>query len=351
MKPKNNAHALKLVFWETTTACNLECIHCRRLDISQSLSKDDLSTEESLKLIDSIKEIGTLILILSGGEPLVRPDIFDVAKYATDKGLITALATNGTLINDEIAVKIKESGIHRVSISIDGADSTIHDKFRGIEGSFEKAINSFNILKSKGISVQINCTIAKHNAFQIEKIYELALYLGAHALHFFMLVPVGCGVNIAESHKLDAKKYEELLNWIFEKSQENKIQIKATCAPHYFRILRQRAKKSGIDVLTKHGMSAMTKGCLAGTSVCFISHKGEVFPCGYLPVSAGNIHNESLKDIWANSPVFNRLRDTKNLTGKCFKCEYHNICMGCRARAYYQYSDYMAEEPYCIYQP
>jgi len=356
MKPENIAHALRLVFWETTTACNLECIHCRRLDVSQSLSKDDLTTDESLQLIDSIREIGTPILVLSGGEPLVRPDIFDIAKYATNKGLITALATNGTLINDEIALKIKESGIHRVSISIDGADSNIHDNFRGIKGSFAQAINGLNILKSRGIGVQINSTIAKHNAFAIEKIYELAIALGADALHFFMLVPVGCGVNIVQSHQLEAKKYEELLGWIFEKSLENKIQIKATCAPHYFRIMKQKQKqlpplKKETQDRPKHAMSAITKGCLAGTAVCFISHKGDVFPCGYLPVSAGNIRNEALEDIWNNSSVFIRLRNSKNLTGKCLQCEYHNVCMGCRARAYYQSGDYMAEEPFCIYQP
>jgi radical SAM protein with 4Fe4S-binding SPASM domain len=202
------------------------------------------------------------------------------------------------------------------------------------------------------VEVQINSTIAKHNVHQVQDLYQLALDFEAVALHIFMLVPVGCGVQIADHEMLDPHKYEEVLNWFYDISKENKIQTKATCAPHYFRIMRQRAKEEGIKITPKtHGMAAMTKGCLAGSSICFVSHKGQVFPCGYLPVEAGNVLKTPFKDIWEKSPIFANLRNTDLLGGKCGICEFKKVCEGCRARAFYETGDYMDEEPYCVYEP
>lgn len=349
---KNLQNKLRLVFWETTAGCNLECIHCRRLDVSTQLVKDDMTTEESYEFIDALAETGKPILVLSGGEPLFRPDIFDIAKYAVSKGLTVALATNGTLVNEVMAKKIVDAGVSRVSISLDGADPETHDNFRKLKGSFEKAIEGFNHLKELGMSMQINCTIARHNAHQLHELYNLCLKLGAEAMHIFMLVPVGCGVEIADDQMLEPERYEYILNQFYDLSKEAKIQTKATCSPHYFRIMRQRAKEEGITITPKtHGMAAMTKGCLAGTGVCFVSHKGEVFPCGYLPVNAGHIKKQPFKEIWKDSPVFKKLREPDLLGGKCGECEYKKVCEGCRARAFYETGDYMAEEPYCIYKP
>lgn len=350
---KEMKNRLMLVFWETTAGCNLECVHCRRLDVAQQLMKDDLTTEQAFSMIDSIAEAGQPILVLSGGEPLFRPDIFEIAEYTTKKkGLMCALATNGTLVNETIAEKIKKSGIQRVSISFDGADPDTHDAFRKIKGSYQRAIEGLNHIKKAGVEVQINSTIARHNAHQVKELYQLALALDAVALHIFMLVPVGCGVEIADEEMLDPRTYEEILNWFYDISKENKIQTKATCAPHYFRIMRQRAKEEGIKITPKtHGMAAMTKGCLAGSSICFVSHKGQVFPCGYLPVEAGNVLKEPFKDIWDRSTVFEKLRNPDLLGGKCGICEYKKVCEGCRARAFYETGDYMEEEPYCIYEP
>ncbi len=349
----NVSNQLRLVFWETTAGCNLECIHCRRLDVSKQLMDSDLSTEESKKMIDELAEVGKLILVLSGGEPLFRKDIFEIARYAHDKGLITALATNGTMVNEEMAQKIVDSKIQRVSISLDGAGPDTHDQFRKLPGSYDRAVKGMKHLQALGMSTQINCTIAKHNVHEVETIYQNAIDLGADALHIFMLVPVGCGVQIAEDQMLDPATYEKVLNWFYTISKEDKIQTKATCAPHYFRIMRERAAEEGITITPKtHGMAAMTKGCLAGSSICFISHKGEVFPCGYLPVEAGHIRKEKFGDIWSNSEVFANLRDMDKLGGKCGVCEYKTVCEGCRARAFFQTDgDYMAEEPYCIYEP
>ncbi|MDO8092353.1 MAG: radical SAM protein [Candidatus Brocadiales bacterium] len=349
---KNLKNQLRLLFWETTAGCNLECIHCRRLDVSKEIAKDDLTTEESFAFIDSLAETQRPILVLSGGEPLFRPDIFEIARHAIECGLTVALATNGTLIDERLAKKIFDTRIQRVSISIDGADAKTHDNFRKLPGSFEMAIRGINHLTRLGMEVQINCTIAKHNVEQLKDLYELALRLNAVAMHIFMLVPVGCGVQIAEDQMLPAQKYEESLNLFYDLSKNAKIQTKATCAPHYFRIMRQRAKQEGITVSpTTHGMAAMTKGCLAGTAVCFVSHKGEVFPCGYLPVNAGNVKTQSFAEIWNDSKVFHNLRNADLLEGKCGICEYKKVCEGCRARAFYQSGNYLAEEPYCIYEP
>jgi len=300
-----------------------------------------------------------------------------------------ALATNGTLVNKEVARKIVDAGVRRVSISLDGADAVTHDAFRGIPGAFQSAVQGLRNLKELGMSVQINMTIARHNAHQLPAVLDLARNLGADALHTFLLVPVGCGVNIAEEQMVPADEYEKILNWFYDRAQEGGIELKATCAPHYFRVVRQRRAaerrlatqsapaphanghdigptemtmpgSTGID-LHPHAkrageghpdsMQAMTKGCLAGTGVCFISHEGEVFPCGYLPVLAGDLRQQSFADIWENAPVFNALRDTGNLKGKCGYCEFRNICMGCRARAFAATGDYLDEEPFCVYQP
>ena len=170
-------------------------------------------------------------------------------------------------------------------------------------------------------------------------------------MHIFLLVPVGCGVEISVENQLPAEEYESILNWFYDRSREGKLQTKATCAPHYYRIMRQRAKQEGIKLsLASHGMDAVTRGCLAGSSVCFVSHKGEVFPCGYLPVTAGNVLRQPFAEIWQDSTVFEQLRDTNNLKGKCGICEYKNVCAGCRARAFGETQDYLAQEPYCTYQ-
>ena len=349
--PKKNE--LRLVFWELTARCNLKCIHCRA-EAQTERQEDELSAEKCFAVIDELCGFSSPILILTGGEPLYRDDIFDIARYAAGKGLRVALATNGTLVNEKVAEQIKESGIKRVSISLDGANPQTHDTFRMIPGSFESAFNGIKILQKEGIEVQINTTIARHNEDEVKDILDLALNNNIKALHVFMLVPVGCGIQIADSQMLDKQKYEDILSWFYDKTMElrGRIELKATCAPHFFRIMHKRAKDEGMTISPQtHGMAAVTKGCLAGSGVMFISRKGIVQPCGYLPVQAGNITKESVSEIWNGSEVFLNLRDTGLLKGKCGICEYKKVCEGCRARAYYEKGDYMEEEPYCIYEP
>jgi heme b synthase len=344
---------LRLVFWELTARCNLKCIHCRA-EAQMERESDELNTGECFKVIDNLCEFSTPILILTGGEPLYRDDIFDIAAYATNKGLRVALATNGTLVDKEIAKKIRESGIKRVAISLDGSNAKTHDTFRMISGSFKAAFNGIRNLQNERVEVQINTTIAKHNEDEIEDILTLVLQNNLKALHIFMLVPVGCGVQIADSQMLDKQKYEDILTWFYDKTMElqGRLELKATCAPHYFRIMHERAKNEGITITPKtHGMAAVTKGCLAGSAVMFISRRGVVQPCGYLPVSAGDVTKQPVKEIWEKSEVFANLRNPGLLKGKCGICEYKKVCEGCRARAYYEKGDYLEEEPYCIYEP
>ena len=370
----------RLIFWETTAGCNLACIHCRRITVADQLMPQDLTTAEAFDLIDQVAAFGSPIFVLSGGEPLFRPDIFDIARHATDAGLIVALATNGTLITADVARKIKESGVKRVSVSFDGADAPTHDIFRG-PGAFAAAMRGIGHLRDVGLPFQINTTVARHNVHQMPETLDLAKEIGAVALHLFLLVPVGCGVEIAPDQQILPGEYEAVLNWMYDAEMEGGLELKATCAPHYFRIARQRQaeeRRNGIvrerpssmhrqqhgdNPATgghpgfnghgqgRHAMNAMTKGCLAGTGVSFISHRGEVFPCGYLPVEAGHIRRQGFQDIWENSPLFAELRDVDLLGGKCGVCEFKKLCSGCRARSFGMTGDYLAEEPFCTYEP
>ena len=345
----------RLIFWELTTGCNLRCIHCRA-NATELMSPADLSYTECCEVVDQIAEYAPLILVLSGGEPLWRRDVFDIAKRAVSKNMRVALATNGTLVDEAMAHRIKEAGIVRVAISLDGADRVTHDTFRGQTGAFDAAIAGLKNLRELGISTQINTSVARHNVKQLPDILRLAQSLEVAAFHVFLLVPVGCGLTISEEQTIQGDEYERVLNWFYDRSIDSGLELKATCAPHYYRIMRQRraeARRAGQSVpeLSAHGLHATTRGCLAGSGVCFISHEGQVYPCGYLPVSAGDLRKQPFHDVWEKAAVFAALREPENLEGKCGLCEFKQVCLGCRARAYGMTGNYLAEEPFCIYHP
>jgi len=346
----HSANTLRLVAWETTRRCNLACKHCRAVAEDHPYD-NELDTQASFKLLQQIREVGEPIIILTGGEPLLRHDIFDIAAFGTKIGLRMVMAPNGTLITKESAGKMKDSGIKRISISLDGSTPETHDAFRGIPRAFEKALQGIQFAKEAGIEFQINTTITKTNLNEIPKILKLAESLGAAAHHIFLLVPTGRGKYILDG-EINAVEYEETLNWFYDQREKVKLQLKATCAPHYYRILRQRSRREGKKVTFEtHGLDAVTRGCLAGTGFCFISHVGRVQTCGFLDVECGNVKTQSFKDVWENSSVFNQLRDLDHLEGKCGICEYKRVCGGCRARAYEATGNYLAEEPLCSYQP
>jgi AdoMet-dependent heme synthase len=345
-----NAPTLRLVAWETTRNCNLSCVHCRASATCGPYS-GELDTAHAFRLLDQIARVGQPIVILTGGEPLLREDIFDIAAYGTAHGLRMVMAPNGTLITPAIARKLAVSGIKRISVSLDGSDARSHDRFRGVPGAYEGALRGIEHAKTAGIEFQINTTITKTNLEQIPKILQLAEQLGAVAHHIFLLVPTGRGKYIVDQ-AIDAAEYEKTLNWFYDQRNRTPLQLKATCAPHYHRILRQRAKAEGQTVTFQtHGLDAVTQGCLAGSGFCFVSHRGIVQPCGFLDLHCGDVTRDDFGDIWRNSPNFKKLRDPNLLQGKCGICEYRKVCGGCRARAHEAVGDFMEAEPLCLYEP
>lgn len=335
--PPHSAPPLRLLFWESTAACNLSCRHCRRLEGD---TNGELTTQEFRDVIDSAVELGRPLIVFSGGEPLLRDDWYELADHARSRGLPTALATNGTLIDAAASRRIAAAGFHRVSVSIDGADAATHDDFRGMAGAFERALAGIAELRRLGQAVQINASITRHNFQQVDGLYELTCRVGAEALHLFMLVPVGCGQEIGRSHQLPPEQCETLLNWVCDRQLAgDQLELKATCAPHYMRVAAQR----GMDV-------GRGRGCLAGVGVIFVGHRGEVFPCGYLPLSCGSVRQTPLAEIWRNSGQLAELRDFSLLTGNCGLCRYKDICGGCRARAYAKTGDWRGSEPTCTYR-
>jgi len=341
---------LRLVAWEVTRKCNLNCVHCRA-GSERGPYPGELDTEKCFEILEQIRRVGKPIIILTGGEPLLRGDVFDLADYGTKLGLRMVMATNGTLLNPGIIDKMKASGIKRVSISLDGADEQQHDRFRMVPGAFKKALSGIDLLKEAGVEFQINTTVTQHNVHEIKDILDMAVRLGAAAHHLFLLVPTGRAKEMV-NQEIDAQEYEKLLHWFYNKRDEVPLHLKATCAPHYYRILRQEAHAKGEKVdFNTYGLDAVTRGCLGGTAFCFVSHDGIVQPCGYLELNCGDLKNASFGKVWRDSQIFNKLRDFSSYKGKCGKCEYIRFCGGCRARAYEATGDFLAEEPLCSYEP
>ncbi|NLD35965.1 MAG: heme b synthase [Desulfatiglans sp.] len=340
----------RLVAWEITRSCNLNCVHCRA-SAEKGPYEGELDTGKCKEVLDEIKRTGSPIIILTGGEPLMRRDVFELARYGTGLGLRMVMATNGTLLSPAIVKEIKESGIKRLSISLDGETAETHDTFRKVKGAFDASLNGIFMLREAGIEFQINTTVTRHNADNIDNILEMAVELGAVAHHIFLLVPTGRAKDM-EEQEIDAIKYEKLLHWFYDMRNKTPLHLKATCAPHYYRILRQEAHAKGEKIAFEtYGLDAVTRGCLGGTSFCFISYDGIIQPCGYLELNCGDLKEASFDSIWKNSRIFNELRDFNLYKGKCGRCEYKKFCGGCRARAYEATGDYLAEEPLCAYQP
>ena len=368
--PKNLIlpHTLRMVAWEVTRSCNLACVHCRASAVGGPYA-GELDTGQCRKLLDEIAAVGKPVVILTGGEPLLRPDVYEIAAYGDQKGLRMVLATNGTLVDGKVAAKLIRSGIRRVSVSIDGPNAESHDAFRGVPGAFAGAMTGIEAMKRAGLEFQINTTITRANLPRIRQLHDLAHDLGAAAHHIFLLVPTGRGKELA-GQSISALEYEKTLDWFYEMELTCAMQLKATCAPHYHRILHQRRReKQGAEKTPKpepvaasagkpsevrnggHPLHAVTRGCLGGSAFCFISHTGQVQPCGYLELDCGNVIERGFREIWNESRIFRDLRDLGRYEGKCGRCEFIRVCGGCRARAYEATGNYLAEEPLCIYEP
>lgn len=343
----------KWIAWEITRRCNLRCIHCRSSSEEVVKEHPDPSKEECLRIIDDITSYAKPVLVLTGGEPLLREDFFEIAKYGTEKGLRVCLATNGTLIDDEVCAKLKEVDIKMVSLSLDGPNEEVHDNFRQQKGAFKGTINAANLLKKHGIPFLINSSFTKRNQNTIAEVYKLAKELGATAWYMFMIVPTGRGKELLEE-LISKEDYEEILNWHYDmEKNERDILVRPTCAPQYYRVILERSKREG-EKFERRSLKFSTggaKGCVAGQLICLINVDRDVMPCSYFPLPAGNLKEKSFKEIWENSELFKNLRDFSSYKGRCGVCEYINVCGGCRARAYCLKDDYMEEDSYCNYIP
>ncbi len=336
--------------WEVTRSCNLNCVHCRAAS-DRGPYPGELGTEKCLEILDQIRSVGEPIVILTGGEPLLRNDIFDLAEHGTRIGLRMVMATNGSLLTPDIIHRMKSSGIKRVSVSIDSADERQHDGFRMVPGAFSKSMEGIQLLKEAGVDFQINTTVTRHNIHNVKDILDMSVGLGAVAHHLFLLVPTGRAKEMVDQ-EIDANEYETLLHWFYRMRDQVPLHLKATCAPHYYRVLRQEARAKGEKVnFQTYGLDAMTRGCLGGTAFCFISYEGVVQPCGYLELNCGDLRKATFDSVWQHSEKFNQLRDFSSYKGKCGRCEYLRNCGGCRARAFELSGDFLAEEPLCAYQP
>ncbi|MBC7325750.1 MAG: putative heme d1 biosynthesis radical SAM protein NirJ2 [Moorella sp. (in: Bacteria)] len=324
-----------LLSWNTTNQCNLYCDHCYR-DAGAKV-EDELSTAEAKNLIDEAVKAGFRIMIFSGGEPLLRPDLLDLIAYAAGQGLRPVLGSNGTLLTPDLARKLKKAGARAIGISLDSCDPARHDRLRQKAGAWQEALDGMAACREAGLPFQVHTTVFEWNQDELEKLTDFAVDLGARAHHFFFLVPTGRAASI-EAESLRAEAYEATLRRILQKQQQVDIELKPTCAPQFMRI----AREMGIP-------ARYSRGCLAGIAYCIISPQGNVQPCAYLNLPAGNVREKPFSHIWQESEVFRILR-TENYGGGCGRCGYKKICGGCRARAWYYHGDYMAEEPWCLYQ-
>ena len=324
-----------IVSWNTTNACNMYCDHCYRE--AGCKAEEELSTSEAKTMLEQIARAGFKIMIFSGGEPLLRPDILELVAYATKLGLRPVFGTNGTLITLDMAHKLKAAGAMGMGISLDSMDAKKHNEFRKFPNAWEGAVQGMKNCREAGLPFQIHTTVMDWNSHELEAMTDFAVELGAVAHHFFFLVPTGRAKTI-EAESLRAEQYEEVLTRIMKKQQEVDIELKPTCAPQFMRIAAQMGVKT-----------RFRRGCLAGTAYCIISPRGKVQPCAYLNMELGDVRETPFDEIWKNSEVLNTLR-TLEYKGGCGSCEFKRVCGGCRARAAcYNDGDYMAEEPWCLY--
>lgn len=328
---------LRVLFWETTAACNLRCRHCRRGEARATAAPGELTTGEAREFIRGVASWSRPLLVLSGGEPLTRGDIVGLAAYASACGMPVALATNGTLAEPGIAAALKRAGVRRVGVSLDGISPQTHDRVRGVAGAFEGALRGVRIFRDAGLATQVNMTVCRGNLGEIVGVFRLAAREGAAAVHLFVLVPVGCGLALARDEALSAAQQRGLFEWFHAHAGSFGPEARLTCAPQYIRMASSRGPTP----------NAAGSGCLCGRSVCFVSHGGEVFPCGYLPVSAGTVRPAGLRAIWDGSPLFRGLREPEGLGAPCGACRFRDACGGCRARAYAETGDPFAGETDC----
>ena len=335
----------RIVAFEVTRKCRFNCIHCRAA-ASEAATSEYLTTAQCKRILFSLAEYDKCVVILTGGEPMEREDIYELIEFGNNIGHRIALATCGYTINDETARKLKEVGILTLSFSFDGSDAESHDSFRRVAGAFDITLSAIEKCSKHGIRFQINTAITRRNVEHVPKIARLVQGFGAYCFNPFILVPTGRGSAILDE-TLEPQRYEKLLYDLAELKKQSPIDVRVTCGPQFSRIMAQTNSSEASSAKRKH------KGCMAGGEFAFISYRGDVQTCGFLNIPAGNLIDRGydFEEIWENSEILKKIRDFSNYKGKCGKCEYIENCGGCRARAYAITGDYLASDPICNYQP
>ena len=338
-----------LVIWEVSQACDLACVHCRASAMS-ARSPLELSTEEGYRLLDEVRRFGNPMMVFTGGDPLKRPDIYDLIRYSASIGLRTNITPSATpLLTGSAIVRFKACGVSRMAISLDGPDAETHDSFRGVPGVFDRAMFALRQAQHIGLETQLQTTVTKRNLHTLGRIAELAATYDVKMWSLFFLIVTG---RAQADDDLSGEDYEKVFEFLYEISKIAPFQVKTTEAMHYRRYVAQRLKAEvGPAAAAARAVVYRTAGVSDGKGFVFVSHTGEIFPSGFLPVSAGNVRHDSLCEVYRNSSLFRILRDTELREGKCGVCEYQKICGGSRARAYALSGNYLAEDPRCVYQP
>ena len=338
---KAQEHKPRLIAFEVTRRCRYACKHCRA-NACPEAGDEELSTPQCKKILSAVADFAKCTIILTGGEPMERGDIYELIAYGRDLGLGMVMATCGYLIDDDSIVKLKEAGILALSFSLDGSSAQTHDKFRGAKGAFDAVLSAAEVASRTGVRFQINTTISKINVDEVIGIAELARRLGAYCFNPFILVPTGRGAEI-EDAILDPVQYEALLGELLRIKIKGEIELRVTCGPQFSRVCQQAKKRHLVEEVS---------GCMGGRGFGFISYKGDVQTCGFLDVPAGNlIENDfDFGKIWLESEFLREIRDRSSYTGNCASCDYVGVCGGCRARAFTMCGDYLAADPICSYK-
>lgn len=351
-----------IVIWETTRACDLACLHCRATSIKHR-DPNELSTAEAKHLMDEIRRFGQPLVVLTGGDSLKRPDILEIVRHGADIGLRMAITPSGTpLMTPAVLRDLKAAGLARLAVSLDGASPEVHDKFRGVDGSWEWTVDMLRAARELGLSTQINTTISRYNLFDLENLIELMTELGISLWSVFFVVPTG---RARVEDLASAEDFEYVFNRLYDLSKIAPFDIKTTAAPHYRRVVLQRQvveRRAGARDAAPQTMTAglgfsladgvgRARGVNEGDGFVFVSHTGDIYPSGFLPVSAGNVRRDDLVAVYRTHPMFVALRDKAQLKGKCGACEYKSVCGGSRARAYALTGDWLEADPYCEWQP
>jgi radical SAM protein len=346
----NFDQAPMLVIWEVTQACDLACVHCRA-SAQAERNPAELSTEQGYRLLDEIRSFGEPLMVFTGGDPLKRPDLYELIRYSVKIGLRTNVTPSATpLLTAEAIEGFRAAGIARMAISLDGPDAATHDEFRGIPGTFDRAMFALRHARDIGLDTQLQTTVTRRNMARLAEVAEIAKEVRTRMWSLFFLIVTG---RAEEGDDLLAPEYEQVFEFMYELSKTAPFGVKTTEAMHYRRYVAQRikAEHGATENPNAKGVAWRTAGVSDGKGFVFVSHTGEIFPSGFFPVSGGNVLDHSLTDVYRNSDLFLTLRDTSQRHGKCGICEYRNICGGSRSRAYALTGDFLAEDPRCVYQP